>query len=557
MFLGRERRKGVYQKQKVVVKYASFPYNIKGGSMTNYINNFPYAKAREEQIKAIDFSLEEFKTKRFVIIEAGTGVGKSAIGLTIAKTIADSAYFITTQKILQHQYIDDFSQHGMLSLKSSTNFRCKFYKGKDCSQALRELKVSQNKAFRSCCGGGCVYKVAKRKFIDGKLGITNFAYFMAETNYSQQLEPRDLLVIDEAHNIETQLSNFVEVAITENFARKVLKIEVPDNLTTIKRVVDWTRSVYYPKLCRMRTHMEQQIEKFSLKSKMNDFITLSKRFELIDKHECKVARFLKEYDKDNWVMNVTNTEVTNDRRFEFKPIDVAPFAEDYLFKSGKKILMMSATIINRDAFCELLGINQSECAFISMPSPFPIENRPIFISPIGSMSMKNIDSSLPKLAQAVKAILAEHKNDKGIIHCHSYKVANYLKRNIRSSRLLAHDASNRDKVLFDHINGKKPTVLLSPSMTEGVDLKGDASRFQIICKVPYPYLGDKLIRKRMNKWKWWYPLQTLKVIIQSVGRSVRSKDDQAITYILDSDWDRFYSRNSGLFPTDFRNSILR
>ena len=110
---------------------------------------------------------------------------------------------------------------------------------------------------------------------------------------------------------------------------------------------------------------------------------------------------------------------------------------------------------------------------------------------------------------------------------------------------------------FDHINGKKPTVLLSPSMTEGVDLKGDASRFQIICKVPYPYLGDKLIRKRMNKWKWWYPLQTLKVIIQSVGRSVRSKDDQAITYILDSDWDRFYSRNSGLFPADFRNSILR
>jgi ATP-dependent DNA helicase DinG len=205
----------------------------------------------------------------------------------------------------------------------------------------------------------------------------------------------------------------------------------------------------------------------------------------------------------------------------------------------------------------LLGIKQDECAFISMPSPFPIENRPIFISPIGSMSMKNIDSSLPKLAQAVKAILAEHKNEKGIIHCHSYKVANYLKRNIRSSRLLAHDASNRDKVLFDHINGKKPTVLLSPSMTEGVDLKGDASRFQIICKVPYPYLGDKLIRKRMNKWKWWYPLQTLKVIIQSVGRSVRSKDDQAITYILDSDWDRFYSRNSGLFPTDFRNSILR
>ena len=91
--------------------------------MTNYINNFPYETIRNEQTEAINFSLEEFKTKRFVIVEAGTGVGKSAVGLTVAKTMADSAYFITTQKILQHQYIDDFAQHGMFSLKSSTTNR--------------------------------------------------------------------------------------------------------------------------------------------------------------------------------------------------------------------------------------------------------------------------------------------------------------------------------------------------------------------------------------------------------------------------------------------------
>ena len=219
--------------------------------------------------------------------------------------------------------------------------------------------------------------------------------------------------------------------------------------------------------------------------------------------------------------------------------------------------MMSATIVNRDAFCEVLGIDKNDCSFISIPSPFPIENRPILYSPMGSMSMKNIDRTLPKIAQAVKAILAQHKNEKGIIHCHSYKVAKYIKQNVRSNRLLTHNSENRDKVLWRHMNEKRPTVLLSPSMTEGVDLKGEASRFQIICKIPYPYLGDKLIRKRMNKWKWWYPLQTLKVIIQSVGRSVRTQEDQAITYILDQDWDRFYSRNSSLFPEDFKRCIVR
>ena len=94
-------------------------------------------------------------------------------------------------------------------------------------------------------------------------------------------------------------------------------------------------------------------------------------------------------------------------------------------------------------------------------------------------------------------------------------------------------------------------------MSEGVDLKDDLSRFQIVCKVPYPYLGDKLVKKKMNKWKWWYALQTAKTIVQSVGRSVRSKDDSAVTYILDSDFERFYNINRPLFPEEFKRSVKK
>ena len=92
-------------------------------------------------------------------------------------------------------------------------------------------------------------------------------------------------------------------------------------------------------------------------------------------------------------------------------------------------------------------------------------------------------------------------------------------------------------------------------MCEGVDLKDDLSRFQIIVKVPSPYLGDPLIRKRMNKWEKWYPLQTAKTIVQAAGRSIRSESDSATTYILDSDWDRFYNRNRYLFPQTFKKSL--
>ena len=151
--------------------------------------------------------------------------------------------------------------------------------------------------------------------------------------------------------------------------------------------------------------------------------------------------------------------------------------------------------------------------------------------------------------------IRDSKNEKGIIHAHSYKIAHYLRRSIKSSRILIHDSSNREEILKKHVNSKKPTVLLSPSMTEGVDLSDEASRFQVICKVPYPYLGDKLVKKRMHRWKWWYPMQTAKTIVQAVGRSVRSSEDHAITYILDADWDRFYSRSNRYFPQGFKDCL--
>ena len=48
---------------------------------------FPYDTSRPEQEVAIDFALDAFidQDKKFVVIEAGTGVGKSAIGFTIAQ----------------------------------------------------------------------------------------------------------------------------------------------------------------------------------------------------------------------------------------------------------------------------------------------------------------------------------------------------------------------------------------------------------------------------------------------------------------------------------------
>ena len=92
---------------------------ITGVQKEDWISFFPYSKPRPEQVDAINFTIDSLKNsnKRFVVIEAGTGVGRSAIGLTVSRYLSSQfeneefskgAYFLTTQKILQDQYTHDF-----------------------------------------------------------------------------------------------------------------------------------------------------------------------------------------------------------------------------------------------------------------------------------------------------------------------------------------------------------------------------------------------------------------------------------------------------------------
>jgi len=378
---------------------------------------------------------------------------------------------------------------------------------------------------------------------------------MTESNYSGGIKPRQLLIIDEAHNVETELSKFIEVSVSEKFCKSVLKIPFPDFKTHHEAFV-WIRDVYWGKLSDYCKRVKKTLEKFKgIKSNLDKFVSLSKQLQMNESHFKKIKHFLSVHTKDNWVFDIEESYAQRMKKIVFKPIDVSEFAEQYLLRLGHKVLFMSATLLDGEKFLKNLGIEKEDSGISSLPSPFPVENRPVLHVPMGRMTSKEIDNSLPTLSKAIEKILEQHKDEKGIIHTHSYKISNFLKRNIRSSRLLFSESHNRDEILKKHLKSKKPTVLVSPSMTEGVDLAGDNSRFQVLCKVPYPFLGDKLVKKRMNKWKWWYPFQTTKTIIQSIGRSVRSIDDKAVTYILDSDWSRFYRNNSSLFPKDFKDCI--
>lgn len=548
-----------------------------------YESFFPFEKIRNEQRKAIEFAIDSFEAgKKYVILELGTGVGKSATGMCVSgymnahygmDTYLKGTYILTTQKVLQQQYVDDFGpgvgrgKNLLKSIKSANNYMCKFYSDQSCAESRRVLvqlrKVLNGSEFMKTCKSDCGYSHDKSEFIESPNSVTNFSYFFAETTYGNQLKPRTFMVIDEAHNTESELGKFTEISISERFAKDILKCKPPAS-DDQKVVYDWLCKVYKSKLSR---HINKLL--ISMQCDANTmsepFKASSKQYEQLDKHICKINRFIEIYDSNpsNWIMDTiqptTNqTKLVSKRRknvgykkYEFKSVDVSDAAKKSLLPFAERILFMSATIIDHELFCKSIGLDLKDVAFISIPSPFKVENKPIYYVPVGSMSMSSIDATLPNLAKMINTILESHKDVKGIIHCVNFKIAQYLNENLKSSRVLVHDSDTRELILQKHISSDEATVLLSPSMMEGVDLADDASRFQILCKLPYPYLGDSVVKKRMQLNEKWYQFQTAKSIIQSVGRSIRNENDHAVTYILDSDWSRFYRFNKHLFNSDF------
>ena len=90
--------------------------------------------------------------------------------------------------------------------------------------------------------------------------------------------------------------------------------------------------------------------------------------------------------------------------------------------------------------------------------------------------------------------------------------------------------------------------MLSSSLWEGVDLKDDLSRFQIIAKVPYPNYKERRTKAKMEKFPLWYTSQTLTKLLQGFGRSVRNEKDKAVTYVLDTAVNNVFFKGQQMIP---------
>jgi Rad3-related DNA helicase len=285
---------------------------------------------------------------------------------------------------------------------------------------------------------------------------------------------------------------------------------------------------------------------------LDELVSTHKDYYEIDKLFKRLHVFFSSKDKESWIIEPENDGLN------IQPVNIGNLFFKYVNTwATNKVIFMSATILDIKGFCEELGLPKEQTAIIRMEPTFDPQKSPIIYYPTGHMNYKALDNTIPKIIESVKDILAKHPNDKGIIHTGNYKIAKAIHEGVNDSRLIMKDDDgNNEKLLRRHTKSSLPTVLVSPSLTTGADLKDELSRFQIMVKLPWPSLADKRVKKKIEINDDWYAAEMFRSFIQASGRSTRSEEDWSTTYVLDSSFYHWTFKFKKWFPQQYLKRIV-
>lgn len=531
--------------------------------------HFPFPDLREHQLEALRAIVGAYQAGfRMVILEAPTGFGKSPLAVALARwvqTQGERAFLVASSKHLQDQYIRDFSS---VTVKGRGNFGCLERRG-SCEARMHfpvrcrhvpfpsDRPEGKRLAGKSDARGPlllregeelCPYWAQKCAALGHAFPLFNYDYFLHETQHVGDFGPRDLAVFDEAHAMEAKLMGFIGFEISSPDLR-----DVGGHLPEL----DLTPGEWVSTLREWRDRFQQEVAKQEERMASLAALELEQLVRLRELAQ-KCDFLAGEFDCSPELWAATFHQFTfrgrQARKASFKPIDVRKWGTHY-FSMGRRFLLQSATILDPQALCASLGW-EGEALFLRVPSTFPAERRPFLYRPVGRMSRASQEETMPRLLEGIKDIMAAHPEEKGVIHTHSRRIQLAVKTGILSDRLVANLGQDSWQATFQAFSqSAKPLVLVTPSAYEGVDLKDDLCRWQVLCKVPYPSLEELQVRKRLERDPGWYAWLTALRLVQTYGRGMRSAQDSCRTYILDADFSWFYARHRQLFPEWFQEAV--
>lgn len=521
---------------------------------------------RNTQIKLINkINLAINEGYKNIILEAGTGIGKSAIATTLANMYDDS-YILTMTKQLQKQYLDDFGEM-LVEIKGKGNYKCN-YKG-NCDFCIRaEYNIAR-------CSD-CDYLIAFRKAKKSKNVITNYDFMYRVGVDNQMLDPRQLLILDEAHNLERKMLMLSSHLLNREYISTKFGIDIFEALMKGEKSYNHIKSEsdYWINVCKkLMKACGENIEKIGGKGKevqvtLDEFESNPSKYSSIDYIEKQILESdLKEFnsirlglESKDLIIDVPDFKSIKKNKMdisaEFKPYSVSDATQN-LLSFGETRIFLTGTLGDMKKFCQWNNINPDNTYYIYEKSPFDVSNRPIYRDFVGNMSgsRRNVPNWKNKRAiSKIKQLIGKYPNQKGVIHTSSNEQAFWIMDNLKEYNLLFVGGESRNEVLKEFNESKDDAILIGASIKDGVDLKGDLCRFQIVFKVPYPQLNEQ-VKYRKSLDPSWYYYQAVMAIMQAYGRGIRDKDDYCDMYIIDSNFKKLFDYNYNFFNEYFTEAL--
>lgn len=520
------------------------------------IKHFPkgYHPSSSQQY-AIPNIVDSLSKYKFIIVQGPTGCGKSFIAKTIAngfrkptprltKLVKNYTAFettwengklvyeyadefegkrygtsiLTTTKALQDQYTRDFKD--IKPLKGKGSYICNLDDRSPADQAPCMFSNNLKKECWDC--NRCDYYEARNDSISAKISIENYSSFFYKPDH---LKHRQLIVCDEASELEniivSRFSCNIEIGRLNKYG-----FNLPHSAS---------RDRFYNSLCKLQVKLEDRfVQILRMFDKHADTVgdNIKKEYKFISDLKGDLSLVIDTWSQSEYIIN--KAYIRSKQYVQLIPKKVDTLAH-HIFKYADNIILMSATFVDYRLVMRNLGIQENEYKYIDLPTSFDSRKSPILFGNF-HLNKKNLEYNFPKIVKCVEEILEEHKNEKGLIHTQSNVITKMLKDKINNDRILYRIKGNKDNIdiLTEHQETDRPTVLASPSMSFGVDLKGDDARFCIILKCPWPDLSDVRIKEMSKNNNKWYTSKMFTTFIQQCGRCTRDENDSSVTYVLDA-----------------------
>lgn len=540
---------------------------------SRYVSHFPKEyNPSDSQTKLLRSVEKAFnRGKKFVICCAPTGTGKSFLAKTISglgslptnkfqEAILSYSAFkqdfsgnyineidcisqppfgtfaLTITRSLQDQYLKLFPDTDIL--KGKTNYICDVDPHFDVETApcvlvprIRDECWEKNR---------CPYYNSRNKSLLSRFAVLNYKMFLSLPNHVKR---KNFIICDEASELEDEL--------TKQFSAEINYERLKQYGVEYKTLITEDRD-------KTRTWIGGII--FNISEQINVLINrVNKKHRTLSQPEKIKLQYLKHLHKSLTTVDILWRECEYVIDKDSKKVIITPLKVNrltkYIFDYAENVLLMSATIIDHKNFAKNLGIADYE--YVEVDSDFDSKKSPIYVSSKNKLNFKNLTNTLPAICDQIKVITEHHKNEKGIIHTHSNEITKFIKNKLEYNKrfLFRDEFSNNEVILKQHYETDFPTVLVSPSLAFGVDLKDHLARFQIIVKLPFPPLSSKHIKRLFETDKNWYENKMLNALVQACGRATRSKNDFSTTYILDGNVVNTLKRTKDKLPKYFIDRI--